>query len=69
MIELYKQCLQNGIDISYQGKIFLGKYNHNGMVITRSGYQVHMEGHKPFSKIYKDLNEAVIKFDELRKIC
>lgn len=69
MNELYKQCLESGLDISYKGKVFLGKYSHNGILVARTGYQVHMEGHKPFSRFYKNINDAIAKFAELRKQC
>jgi len=70
MKELIENCLKNDLDISYRGKLTICKYEHHG-VVNRKGYQVHYDGEKPFSRIYslKKLDEAIDKFEELRKCC
>lgn len=69
MKELYKKCLQNGVDLSYKNKIFISHFTQYG-VINRKGYQVHTETKQPFSFIYRlnQLDQAIDKFEQLKNM-
>lgn len=60
-----KELLEKGYDINYGNKLSIINLRHHGL-IKRTGYQVHYDGPSKFSKIYKNINEAIDKFLELK---
>ena len=61
--DVYKFCLQKDIDLQYNKLSLANLYNYN---IKRGGYQVHLDGQKSFSKIYRNIDDAINKFVELK---
>lgn len=66
--EVLFDLLTSGYSVEYKflsickldTRYYKGEYKHT--------YQVHCEDYKsPFSEIYKDINDAIIKFFELMK--
>jgi len=58
--------LKNKLDISHKNKLFLTYVNLHGVIIRR-GYQVFYDNKvQPFSKIYRNMNDAIDKFIELK---
>ncbi len=65
-IEDYKSVIFSGCSIEYKKISLCNLKNHNKRIVADNEYQVWSDRHEEY-RIYKNIDEAVNKFIELKK--